>query len=99
MSFRLEDLSNPQRNYVEAIVIYMSKHDMDIEPNTTYPRSLLRAVSLDSKGKIWIPNWITHDLSRRSDRGVFLIPEEYEHFIQGEEETAVEDFLAETVQG
>ena len=27
------------------------------------------------KGKKWIPNWITHDQSRRVDRGVFSIPE------------------------
>ena len=27
------------------------------------------------KGKKWIPNWITHDQSRRASRGVFLIPE------------------------
>ena len=27
------------------------------------------------KGKIWIPNWITHDKGRRVGRGVFNIPE------------------------
>ena len=27
------------------------------------------------KGKKWIPNWVTHDLSRRVGRGVFSIPE------------------------
>jgi hypothetical protein len=27
------------------------------------------------QGWKWIPNWITHDLSRRVGRGVFSIPE------------------------
>ena len=66
----------------------MSKHDIDIDESTTYHRSLLRAVSLELKGKIWIPNWITHDQSRRAGRGVFFIPEAYEHLQQGEDETA-----------
>ena len=85
---KYEELTKQQKQYVEAIVIYMSKHDMDIDESTTYTRALLRAVSLELKGKIWIPNWITHDLSRRAGRGVFLIPEAYEHLQIGEEETA-----------
>lgn len=88
MSFQFDQLSDAQKKYVEAIVIYMSKHDEEIAEDTLYTRALLRAVSLELKGKIWIPNWITHDLSRRAGRGVFLIPEAYEHLQIGEEETA-----------
>ena len=36
---------------------------------------LLTLVSMAWKGKIWIPNWITHDQSRRMGRGVFSLPE------------------------
>jgi len=83
-----EDLSIQQQRYVDAILIYMSKNDMDIDETTVYSRTLLRAVSLDLKGRIWIPNWITHDQSRRVDRGVFQIPEVFQAMQQGEEETA-----------
>ena len=41
-----------------------------------YSRKELRAVS-DAHGWKWIPNWITHDQSRRVSRGVFSIPEAY----------------------
>jgi hypothetical protein len=83
-----QDLSIQQQRYVDAILIYMSKNDMDIDESTVYSRALLRAVSLDLKGRIWIPNWITHDQSRRVDRGVFRIPEVFQGMEQGEEETA-----------
>jgi hypothetical protein len=68
------DLTNRQRVYVDAVV----EHANDLSLNTNkaeFSRAELRQVSMKLKGKIWIPNWITHDVSRRAGRGVFNIPE------------------------
>ena len=68
------NLTNRQRVYVDAI----REHADDLGIDTTktvYSRAELRQVSMKTKGKIWIPNWITHDQSRRAGRGVFSIPE------------------------
>lgn len=68
------DLTNRQRVYVDAVV----EHADDLGLNTNkveFSRAELRQVSMKTKGKIWIPNWITHDVSRRAARGVFNIPE------------------------
>ena len=68
------DLTNRQRVYVDAVV----EHADDLGLNTNkaeFSRAELRQVSMKTKGKIWIPNWITHDVSRRAGRGVFNIPE------------------------
>ena len=54
------NLTNRQRVYVDAI----REHANDLGIDTT-----------KTKGKIWIPNWITHDQSRRTGRGMFNIPE------------------------
>ena len=72
------ELSNQQRIYVSAVV----EHAPDLGIDTTktnYSRAELRQVSMRMKGKVWIPNWITHDQSRRVARGVFSIPEITEH--------------------
>ena len=68
------NLTNRQRVYVDAI----REHANDLGIDTTktvYSRAELRQVSMKTKGKIWIPNWITHDQSRRAGRGMFNIPE------------------------
>ena len=72
------ELSNQQLKYVTAVV----EHAPDLGIDTTktdYSRAELRQVSMRMKGKVWIPNWITHDQSRRVSRGVFSIPEITEH--------------------
>tara|TARA_Y100000310_G_scaffold136825_1_gene135684 strand:+ start:32 stop:433 length:402 start_codon:yes stop_codon:yes gene_type:complete len=72
------ELSNQQQKYVNAVV----EHAPDLGIDTTktnYSRAELRQVSMRMKGKVWIPNWITHDQSRRVSRGVFSIPEITEH--------------------
>ena len=59
--------------YIEAIKVTHSEAIFS-EGKTTFSRKELRQVS-DAHGWKWIPNWITHDVSRRADRGVFTIPE------------------------
>ena len=68
------NLSKRQKVYIDAI----REHAGDLGVDTTkteYSRAELSQVSMKTKGKIWIPNWITHDPSRRADRGVFTILE------------------------
>jgi len=68
------ELSNRQASYVDAII----EHAPALGLNTSkvsFSRAELRQVSMAHKGKVWIPNWITHDMSRRVSRGVFDIPE------------------------
>ena len=67
-------LTNRQMAYINAIITHAP--DLGIDTNKTdFSRAELRQVSMTMKGKIWIPNWITHDQSRRVGRGMFSIPE------------------------
>ena len=70
----LANLSNRQMVYVNAIIEHAPTLGIDINKDT-FSRAELRQVSMTMKGKKWIPNWITHDPSRRTGRGVFSIPE------------------------
>lgn len=67
-------LSNRQKVYVDAVIEHAPTLGIDLN-KTDFSRAELRQVSMTLKGKRWIPNWITHDVSRRVDRGVFSIPE------------------------
>ena len=58
--------------YIEAIKV--THAETISEGKNTFSRKELRQVS-DAHGWKWIPNWITHDQSRRAGRGVFNIPE------------------------
>ena len=58
--------------YIEAIKV--THAEAISEGKNTFSRKELRQVS-DAHGWKWIPNWITHDPSRRTGRGVFSIPE------------------------
>ena len=68
------ELSNRQKAYVDAIIEHAPALCVNLN-KTDLSRAELRQVSMTFKGKKWIPNWITHDVSRRTDRGVFAIPE------------------------
>ena len=68
------ELTKSQRTYVDAIRIEGPNCGIDTT-KTEYSRAELRQVSMKTKGKIWIPNWITHDKGRRVGRGMFSIPE------------------------
>ena len=68
------NLSNRQMAYVNAIIEHAPTLGIDTNKDT-FSRAELRQVSMTYKGKKWIPNWITHDQSRRAGRGLFLIPE------------------------
>ena len=67
-------LSKQQQRYVDAIIAASTTVGLDCT-TPEFTREQLRAVSMIHKGKKWIPNWITHDVSRRVGRGVFSIPE------------------------
>ena len=67
-------LSKTQQKYIDAIIEHSDA--VGVKTNkTNFSRAELRLISMALKGKKWIPNWITHDQSRRVDRGVFSIPE------------------------
>ena len=74
MNDAYNNLTNRQRTYVDAIHEHAEELGIDTT-KTNYSRAELRQVSMKAKGKIWIPNWITHDVSRRVARGMFSIPE------------------------
>ena len=67
-------LTKTRQTYVDAIREHGPACGIDTT-KTTYSRAELRQVSMLTKGKIWIPNWITHDQARRVGRGEFSIPE------------------------
>ena len=67
-------LTTRQQAYVDAIVEHADALGIDCTKDT-YTRAELRQVSMAAKGKIWIPNWITHDQSRRVGRGTFNLSE------------------------
>ena len=68
------NLTSRQKVYVDAIRQHGADCGIDLT-KTEYSRAELRQVSMKMKGKKWIPNWITHDKSRRVGRGMFSIPE------------------------
>ncbi len=71
---KYDEMSKQQRMYVDAIRTHADEVGVDLTTES-FTRAELRLVSMKFKGKKWIPNWITHDQSRRAGRGVFLIPE------------------------
>tara|TARA_R110000824_G_scaffold23583_3_gene84310 strand:- start:372 stop:809 length:438 start_codon:yes stop_codon:yes gene_type:complete len=73
-------LSNRQMVYINAIIEHAPALGIDTNKDT-FSRAELRQVSMTMKGKKWIPNWITHDVSRRAGRGVFTITEVQEHMV------------------
>ncbi len=71
---KYDELSGRQKAYVDAVVEHGPELGLDLS-KPEFTRAELRLVSMKMKGKIWIPNWITHDQSRRTGRGIFYIPE------------------------
>jgi hypothetical protein len=74
MNMKYDNLTNRQQAYVDAIREHGPACGIDITKNE-YSRAELRPISLKMKGKVWIPNWITHDQARRISRGMFSLPE------------------------
>lgn len=74
MNYDYNTLTKTRKSYVDSIREHGPTCGIDIT-KTTYSRAELRQVSMLIKGKIWIPNWITHDQGRRVGRGSFNIPE------------------------
>ena len=89
------NLSNRQMVYVNAIIEHAPGLGIDTNKDT-FSRAELRQVSMTMKGKKWIPNWITHDQSRRAGRGLFLIPEIMESLAVSPGEGHDGDDLADT---
>ena len=71
---KYNELTSRQKVYVDAIMEHANELNINVN-KTEFSRAELRQVSMKLKGKVWIPNWITHDVSRRAGRGVFNIPE------------------------
>ena len=71
---KYSELSKRQQIYVDAIMEHAPALGIDTTKDN-FSRAELRQVSMVTKGKKWIPNWITHDQSRRVARGVFSVPE------------------------
>jgi len=95
--FTVTNLSNRQMTYITAITTHAPALGLDTNKDT-FSRAELRQVSMLMKGKKWIPNWITHDQSRRAGRGLFLIPEVMETMAVTPGEGVEGDELADAVQ-
>ena len=97
----IANLSNRQMVYINAIMEHAPTLGIDLNKNT-FSRAELRQVSMALKGKKWIPNWITHDQSRRKARGVFSIPEVMESLAvtpgQGHEGDDLADVATEATE-
>ena len=93
---KYEDLSKRQQAYIDAIKACADEIGIDMN-NDTFTRAELRLVSMKTKGKHWIPNWITHDQSRRVGRGMFSIPEAVISATDEEIEAVVDSLLTEPV--
>ena len=74
MNLNYNKLSNRQKVYIDAVIEHAPAIGINMNKQE-FSRAELRQVSMVMKGKKWIPNWITHDQSRRVGRGIFLIPE------------------------
>lgn len=74
MNLNYNKLSNRQKVYIDAVIEHAPAIGINMNKQE-FSRAELRQVSMVMKGKKWIPNWITHDVSRRVERGVFSIPE------------------------
>ena len=78
------NLTSRRASYVDAIREHAPALGIDITKDH-YSRAELRQVSMAWKSKIWIPNWITHDQSRRMGRGMFKsLPLPAHHMVRTE---------------
>jgi len=91
------NLSKRQAAYVDAIIKYADDLGIDCSKDT-FTRAELRQVSMHYKGKKWIPNWITHDQSRRSGRGMFNITEVSEIWRSMNEDSKPESSLDDILE-
>tara|TARA_R110000824_G_scaffold389952_2_gene586211 strand:+ start:787 stop:1092 length:306 start_codon:yes stop_codon:yes gene_type:complete len=71
---KYNERTKTQQEYIDSIVEYANSQGRPTCAEV-FNRIDLREVSMNHKGSAWIPNWITHDQSRRSGRGKFYIPE------------------------
>ena len=74
------ELTKQQQAYVSDVIKHAPALSIDTN-KVNYSRAELRQVSMATKGNKWIPNWITHDVSRRVDRGIFSVPEIHEQYL------------------
>ena len=86
-----------QAAYINAIMEHGPTLGIDCSKDT-YSRAELRQVSMHYKGKKWIPNWITHDQSRRSGRGMFNIPEVSKIWHSMNEDSKVESVVNDILE-
>jgi hypothetical protein len=91
------NISKRQAAYVDAILEFADTLGIDCSKDT-FTRAELRQVSMHFKGKKWIPNWITHDQSRRSGRGMFNIPEVSKIWRSMNEDSKVESIVNDVLE-
>ncbi len=90
-------LTNRQQAYITAILTHAPALGIDTN-KISFSRAELRQISMQEKGKIWIPNWITHDQSRRAGRGVFNIPEVQDQMATTNNTTTPDSTVREEVE-
>jgi|TARA_R110000868_G_scaffold36908_2_gene130574 hypothetical protein len=78
-NFTYDALTSLRKVYIDGIVEYGSKLGINLEKDT-FCRAELRQISMSMKGKKWIPNWITHEHTRRAGVGLFHLPEVHEKY-------------------
>lgn len=68
-------ISKPRMRFVQAIIDHYTMGGITLPADGAFSRQTLLAISSSALGKSWIPNWITHDKSRKAGRGYYFIPE------------------------
>jgi hypothetical protein len=87
--FEYSNLTKQRKAYVDGIVEHGVALGINLSKDT-FCRAELRQISMSMKGKKWIPNWITHEHTRRAGVGVFHLPEVSEKYT-ADSETATSE--------
>ena len=84
--FEYNNLTKQRKAYVDGILEHGVALGINLSKDT-FCRAELRQISMSMKGKKWIPNWITHEHTRRAGVGVFHLPEVSEKYTADRETT------------
>jgi len=87
--FEYNNLTKQRKAYVDGILEHGVALGINLSKDT-FCRAELRQISMSMKGKKWIPNWITHEHTRRAGVGVFHLPEVSEKYTADSETTTSE---------
>ncbi len=84
--FEYNNLTKQRKAYVDGIIEHGVALGINLSKDT-FCRAELRQISMSMKGKKWIPNWITHEHTRRAGVGVFHLPEVSEKYTASQQRT------------